>query len=81
MVAERMPTLQKDAGTSSTAAGVEDASEDDFLVKVTMVLLNARQVLASSYALGYFIPDDMEEDKEVHETLQVGRERCTYLLM
>ena len=73
MVVERMPTLHKDAGaSSSTAAGLGDISEDNFLPNVTAVLLNARQVLAASYALGYFIPDSRAEDKETHEALQVG---------
>lgn len=71
-VAERMPTLQKDVGTIHIATGLKDISEDNFFEKVTAVLLNARQILAASYALGYFIPDSRAEDKEIYESLQVG---------
>lgn len=79
-VAERMPTLQKDhAGTVHGAAGLNDISEDNFFEKVTAVLLNARQVLAASYALGYFIPDSRAEDKKTYELLQVGLDGRTSL--
>eukprot|EP00731_Ephydatia_muelleri_P020036 Em0012g861a len=73
-VAERMPTLQKDVGTIHIATGLKDISEDNFFEKVTAVLLNARQILAASYALGYFIPDSRAEDKEIYESLQSNLE-------
>ena len=72
MVAERMPTLKKDAEANNAATELGDLPEDNFLVKVTAVLLNARQILAASYALGYFIPDDKDNHKDIHESLQVG---------
>ena len=72
IIAQRMPTLQNDAGKVHGATGLKDISEDNFFAKVTAVLLNARQVLAASYALGYFIPDSRTEDKETYESLQVG---------
>lgn len=69
IIAQRMPTLHKGTGALNTMAEPDD-SDDTFLVKVTAVLLKARKVLASSYALGYFISDSLTEKKEIHEALQ-----------
>ena len=43
----------------------------NFLVDITRELLRARRILATSYAIGYLIPDERKAEREAHETLQV----------
>ena len=44
----------------------------NFLDDIFRSLLYARRVLAASYCIGYFLPDEKREAKQAHETLQVG---------
>lgn len=43
----------------------------NFLVDITRGLLRARRILATSYGIGYLIPDERKAEREAHETLQV----------
>ena len=42
----------------------------NFLDVIFRALLHARRVLAASYCVGYFLPEDREEAIEAHESLQ-----------
>ena len=42
----------------------------NFLDQIFRALLHARRILASSYCLGYFLPEDRKEALQAHETLQ-----------
>ena len=44
----------------------------NFLEDIFRVLLHARRILSASYCIGYFIPEDLGEAVNAHETLQVG---------
>ena len=44
----------------------------NFLEDVVRALLKARRLLATSYGIGYLIPDTRRETREAHETLQVS---------
>ena len=43
----------------------------NFLEDIFRVLLHARRILSASYCIGYFIPEDLGEAVNAHETLQV----------
>lgn len=45
----------------------------NFLEDIFRVLLHARRILSASYCIGYFIPEDLGEAVNAHETLQVHR--------
>ena len=38
-----------------------------------LILLHCRQILSSSYAFGFFIPDTDKKHKKEYEALQVGK--------
>lgn len=42
----------------------------NFLDEIFRALLHARRVLAASYCIGYFLPDEKKEAQQAHETLQ-----------
>ena len=65
-----------------TAFGAPDGDSEDsvqrgaekkknFLEDIFRVLLHARRILSASYCIGYFIPEDLGEAVNAHETLQV----------
>ena len=43
----------------------------NFLEDIFRVLLHARRILSASYCIGYFIPEELGEAVNAHETLQV----------
>lgn len=43
----------------------------NFLEDVVRALLKARRLLATSYGIGYMIPESRKETRDAHETLQV----------
>lgn len=45
--------------------------KENFLEDIFRVLLHARRILSASYCIGYFIPEDLGEAVNAHETLQV----------
>ena len=42
----------------------------NFLDHVFRTLLHARRILAASYCIGYFLPDEKQDARSAHETLQ-----------
>ena len=50
----------------------------NFLEDIFRVLLHARRILSASYCIGYFIPEDLGEAVNAHETLQVGRSEILF---
>lgn len=56
--------LEKEAETDPDNA-------ENFLEGVVRVLLRSRRLLATSYGIGYLIPDEKKEARDAHETLQV----------
>ena len=48
---------------------IEDT--ENFLEGILRVLLHARRLLATSYGIGFLIPDERKEVKNAHETIQV----------
>lgn len=67
----------KRASVSSTDGNDAPSAEKkrNFLEDIFRVLLHARRILSASYCIGYFIPEDLGEAVNAHETLQV----CTYV--
>lgn len=57
------------APRSSKDINPEDA--ENFLEGVIRVLLQSRRLLATSYGIGYLIPDEKKEVRDAHDTLQV----------
>ena len=56
-----------------TSADMPSAhSNVNFLEDVVLILLHSRQILSSSYAFGFFIPDKEKKHKNDYEALQVG---------
>lgn len=61
--------------TRVTTDGDEPPSAEkkkNFLEDIFRVLLHARRILSASYCIGYFIPEDLGEAVNAHDTLQVG---------
>jgi len=52
----------------------------NFLDEIFRALLHARRILASSYCLGYFMPEDRKESVQAHESLQGKLEEAVELL-
>ena len=67
----------KRASVSSTDGNDAPSAEKkrNFLEDIFRVLLHARRILSASYCIGYFIPEDLGEAVNAHETLQV----CMYV--
>ena len=60
-------TATTDEGDSTPTA----EKKKNFLEDIFRVLLHARRILSASYCIGYFIPEDLGEAVNAHETLQV----------
>ena len=60
-------TATSDEGDSTPSS----AKKKNFLEDIFRVLLHARRILSASYCIGYFIPEDLGEAVNAHETLQV----------
>ena len=57
---------------------VKDINPEDtenFLEGVVRVLLHSRRILATSYGIGFLIPDEKKEAREAHDTLQVRKRK------
>ena len=52
----------------------------NFLDEIFRALLHSRRILASSYCLGYFLPEDRKESVQAHESLQGKLEEAVELL-
>lgn len=57
---------------------VKDINPEDtenFLEGVVRVLLHSRRILATSYGIGFLIPDERKEAREAHDSLQVRKRK------
>ena len=63
--------VQKKVGLRSTGSTSIEESEN-FLEGILRVLLRARRLLATSYGIGFLIPDEKKEVRDAHETIQVS---------
>lgn len=69
------PIVAKHKRAAVVADGNDPPSGEkkrNFLEDIFRVLLHARRILSASYCIGYFIPEDLGEAVNAHETLQVG---------
>lgn len=62
--------VQKKVGLQTERSPSAEDSEN-FLEGILRVLLHARRLLATSYGIGYLIPDEKKEVRDAHETIQV----------
>ncbi len=62
--------VQKKVGLRHECSpGIEES--ENFLEGILRVLLRARRLLATSYGIGYLIPDERKEVRDAQETIQV----------
>ena len=65
------------ASQESSDSAAKSVGLKNFLEDITRGLLRARRILATSYAIGYLIPDERKAEREAHETLQARESLLT----
>ena len=62
---------RKRGNTLDNGTNIDAHDTENFLESIVRVLLRSRYILATSYGIGYLIPDERKEAREAHDTLQV----------
>ena len=70
-VVERKVASKRGNTIQNATKDINPEETENFLEGVVRVLLQARRLLATSYGIGYLIPDDKKEARDAHDTLQV----------
>lgn len=71
-VVERKVASKRGNTIQNATKDINPEETENFLEGVVRVLLQARRLLATSYGIGYLIPDDKKEARDAHDTLQVN---------